>query len=108
MLRSETGSPTYINRDTARYAVIREPWKLILYTTDILAADAFNNSRLELYNLELDLQEKNNLTSQKPEMVKKMFTSLIEFHKLQENPVELPSVGKEGFVAPRDWVITNE
>lgn len=101
---------SYIHQsgDTARYAVIREPWKLVLHTTDILTADAFDRARKELYNLELDLQEQNNLAAQKPGMVEELFDALVGFHQLQRNPVPQFQVGREGFVAPVDWLITRE
>jgi arylsulfatase B len=101
---------SYIHQDedTARYSVIREPWKLILHTRDILAPDAFDQTSKELYNLKIDLQERNNLAAQKPRMVEELFNSLVDFHKLQRNPVPQFHVGREGFVAPADWVITRE
>ena len=101
---------SYIHQsgDTARYAVIREPWKLILYTTDILAPDAFNQSHMELYNLDIDLQELTDLKGENPEKVQELFNSLLDFHKLQKDPVDQFEVGRDGFVAPKEWVVTRE
>ena len=115
VMRGEEKAPqrdwfSYIHQagDTARYAVIREPWKMILHTTDISHPDAFMHSRMELYKLDADLQEKNNLLEEKPDLGKELFNALLGFHALQENPVEQFNVGRKGFVAPRDWMITDE
>ena len=53
-------------------------WKLHQY---------FENNRIELYNLKVDLSEKNNLAKQHPEKVAKLLAQLNQWRKDKNAPV---------------------
>ena len=61
-------------RARAQSAVRRGPWKLVQ-----------NGDRIELYNLEDDLSESNNLASEKPDLVKKLQSAWREWEKNVES-----------------------
>ena len=78
-------------------------WKLIA------KGDAFtarpDKLELELYNLDADPGEKENLAKQNPQRVTRMLARLHEFGMLQKPGVTLYGEGREGFVAPKEWKI---
>ena len=78
------------------------PWKLIV------KGDAFHSDNLvlELYNLENDPGEKNNLADKHPDRTAAMLSRIKEFGKLQTPGATPYSQGREGFIAPKDWLIT--
>jgi arylsulfatase B len=77
------------------------PWKLIAN------GDAFNSEdlTLELYNLETDPQERNNLAQKHPNRATNMLAKIKKFGTLQVPGATLYGKGRKGFIAPKDWLI---
>lgn len=77
------------------------PWKLIVN------GDAFNSNTLtlELYNLEDDPSETNNLAVKHPTRSANMLARIKKFGTLQVPGTTLYKEGRKGFTAPKDWLI---
>ena len=87
-------------------AVCVGEWKLVLTGGDVLAAKPDPASKVELFNLREDLAEKNNLAAAQPERVAKLRAQLAELGRMEAKGVGAYAEGREGFKAPKDWVIT--
>ena len=77
------------------------PWKLIV------KGDAFHSTNLdlELYNLDDDPRETTNLTGKHPERAMDMLSQIRKFGILQNPGATSYAEGREGFKAPKDWLI---
>ena len=78
-----------------------DSWKLIVN------GDAFHSDNLtfELFNLESDPGETSNLAEKHPDRVSNMLSQIKEFGKLQVPGATPYGHGREGFTAPKDWIV---
>ncbi|MEM1295702.1 MAG: sulfatase [Verrucomicrobiota bacterium] len=77
----EIGIGDYVTSQTRPHSVIRDgDWKLIHF---------YEDDQVELYNLEADLGEQNDLAAQKPEIAQALKGQLK--HELEESDARLPS-----------------
>jgi arylsulfatase B len=60
---------------------------------------------VELFRLDHDPSEKTNLAVERPEIVAQLMKRLKEFRRLKIEGVPGYNEGREGFKAPKDWVI---
>jgi arylsulfatase B len=63
--------------------------------------------RYELYDLSADPAESADLASEQPEVVTDLGARLRAFGGLQKPGVGLYHEGREGFTAPKDWILIN-
>jgi arylsulfatase B len=85
-------------------SVIRDKWKLVQIGGDVLTAKGAQ--RQELYHLGLDPAEKSDVAAAHPDLVRELAGLLENFSRLQQGEsVSTYDEGREGFVAPKDWVI---
>jgi arylsulfatase A-like enzyme len=80
-------------------------WKLIAYG-DIFSENPTTPPKFELYNIKTDFMEKNNLGEKHPKIVAQLSKQLRDFGTWQNPGVGSYGEGREGFKAPKDWVIT--
>ena len=86
-------------------AINSDPWKLVVDGPS-LAGDLSEKHDVKLYQLSEDPGEKKEISKSKPKLVARLMKKLVEFRKLQPADGVPPyDVGKEGFVAPKDWKI---
>lgn len=98
----------YAQSGDALAAVCVGDWKLVVKGGDVLSAQGDPTSKVELFNLAEDLAEKNNLAAAQPERVAKLRAQLAELGRMEVKGVGGYAEGREGFKAPKDWVITKE
>jgi hypothetical protein len=60
-----------------------------------------------LYRLDRDPAETTNLVDKQPEMVSRLLAQLHAFRRLKLDGIPHFLDGREGFVAPKDWKITD-
>ncbi len=98
---------SYIHQSgpTERLALTRWPWKLVVQGPGILAPEARAKSRCELFNLRDDPREQTDLADRHPDLVDRMWARLRTFRTWQRPGVPAFSEGREGFKAPKDWVV---
>jgi arylsulfatase B len=80
-------------------------WKLVLRGGAVLASAPDPATKLELYNLLDDPAESKNVAAQHPEQVAKLRKHMVEFGRMQKTGVAAFAEGREGFKAPKDWII---
>lgn len=80
-------------------------WKLVA-RGDFFSEKAKTPPELELYNMKTDAAEKNNVAERNPKIVARLSKRLREFGTWQKPGVGSYDEGREGFKAPKDWVIT--
>lgn len=92
---------SYIHQGADAQASLHDgPWKLVAH------GDVFGDSpALELYNLETDRGETIDVAAEHPRRVEQMRDELRAFGSWQTPGVTAYGQGREGFVAPRDWII---
>ena len=109
-LRGEAALPgrpwfSYLHQnDEALASVHLGPWKLVA-RGDFFAADSAEPPLLELYDLAADPGEIRDLAAREPERVRDLHARLREFGTWQQPGVGAYSEGREGFRAPKDWII---
>lgn len=91
------------NKD-AHASVHLGDWKLVAHG-DVLRERG--ESKLELYDLSKDPTETRDIASNNPKKVAQLRKHLIEFGTWQKAGVDAYEEGREGFKAPKDWIITN-
>jgi len=84
-------------------AVIKGDWKLVQVGGDVLVPGAAEKT--ELYNLREDRAEKNDVASRHPEKVAALTAEIVAFAKLGKDGVSEFGKGRQGFKAPKDWVV---
>lgn len=91
--------------EQAHASVHRGPWKLVAHGNFFEETPA-TPPALELFNLEKDPAEATDLASREAAMVSKLHKELGEFGKLQKSRGLLYGDGRDGYVPPKDWIIT--
>ena len=96
---------SYIHQNEDAHAAVHlGPWKLVAHG-DFFAAQPASRPALELYNLDADPAEKNDVAAREPDKVAHLHRLLREFGTWQMPGVGLYTEGREGFVPPKDWVV---
>ena len=80
-------------------------WKLVVHGGDVLATAPDRASKLELYDLAADPHETRDVAAAHPERVAALRRHLSEFGRMQMKGVAPYAEGREGFKAPKDWII---
>jgi arylsulfatase B len=104
---------SYIAQGTPhRIAVCDGTWKLVVSGGNVLDVSLDDGDRdktdggptIELFRLDRDPGEKTNLVGKHPEIAGQLLKRLKEHRQLK---IDVPHFlqGREGFVAPKDWVI---
>lgn len=95
-------------------AVCDGVWKLVVLGDTVLdvglaedgsRTDDREDLSVELFRLDDDPGEENNLTRAHPEIAAKLLARLKDHRRLKIDGVPHFMAGREGFVAPTDWVI---
>lgn len=96
---------SYIHQSgEAQASVHLGQWKLVAHG-DVFLADQAKPPRLELYDLQSDPSETTNLAVQNPQVVADLLEQLRRFGQWRIAGVGPYIEGREGFQAPKDWVI---
>ncbi len=104
---------SYIEQgNPGRIAVCDGTWKLVVTGGSVLDVSLDDSApdrteeklTVELFRLDRDPGEKTNLVEKRPEIASRLLKRLKEHHQLK---IDVPHYreGREGFVAPKDWVI---
>ncbi|MHA3772851.1 sulfatase family protein [Verrucomicrobiota bacterium sgz303538] len=97
---------SYIHQDANAHASVHlGNWKLVAHG-DFFTEKPTDAPKLELYDLAKDPVEATDLAAQHPEIVAQLHQRLREFGTWQKPGAGPYGEGREGFVAPKDWVIT--
>ena len=94
-----------------KFALHDGPWKLVLVNGLPDQAD-LNKPKgkpsVELFDLAHDPSEKNNVVKKEPERAAAMLKDLRKHYRLKIEGIPHYRFGVEGFVAPKDWVISED
>ncbi len=91
-------------QDQEKYGLKTEDWKLVIEGFDLRRNGLTDKHEVFLYKIPGDLNETTNLAGKYPEVVKVLAEKLITHRRLQpDNGITHFWVGREGFVAPKDW-----
>jgi arylsulfatase A-like enzyme len=110
-LRGETSLPqrlwfSYLHQNEDAHASVHlGQWKLVAHG-DFFAEQPADPPVLELYDLANDPAETTDLAVKHPQLVAELHRRLREFGKWQKPRQGPYGEGREGFVAPKDWLIT--
>jgi arylsulfatase A-like enzyme len=106
---------SYIAQGTPdQTAVCDGTWKLVVRGGSALDVELDRAGRLgglkgelsvELFRLDHDPSEKTNLAVERPEIVAQLLKRLKEFRRLKIDGVPGYDEGRQGFQAPKDWMI---
>ena len=96
---------SYIHQNKAADASVNlDSWKLVAHG-DFFADKPAVPPQFELYDLGSDLAEATNVAAAHPEMVQRLAAIMRDFGKLQKPGVGSYDEGRDGFKAPKDWII---
>ncbi|MFN7139310.1 MAG: sulfatase/phosphatase domain-containing protein, partial [Limisphaerales bacterium] len=96
---------SYIHQNKDAHASVHlGEWKLVAHG-DFFAKDPITPPRYELYHLKEDISEKHDLSPKNPGKVKELSKLLQEFGSWQKPGVGAYEEGRDGFKAPKNWVI---
>lgn len=97
---------TYMHQNQEAHASVHwEKWKLVAHG-DFFGENPKTPPKWELYNLEDDPLEQNDVASKYPRIVARLRKQLVEFGSWRKEGVAAYDVGREGFKPPKDWIIT--
>lgn len=95
---------SYIHQGEDAHASVHDgKWKLVAHGDFFAPSGA---PELELYDLEKDSKETNDVAKANPETVKVLRQALVDFGKLRTSEGEDYAAGRANFHAPKDWKIT--
>ena len=104
--RSERPWFSYIHQSAEAHASVHlGNWKLVAHG-DFFTEKPATPPALELYDLTTDAAEAKNVAASQPEKVADLHRRLREFGTWQMPGVTNYDAGRKGFVAPKDWRIT--
>ncbi len=96
---------SYIHQSEEADASVHDgQWKLVAHG-DFFSPKPPTPPRLELYDLEADPGERNDCARLHPDLVARLHQRLREFGQLQKSAGHGYAEGRDGFRAPKDWVI---
>jgi len=98
---------SYIHQSapTEALAVIRPPYKLVVHGPGVLLPGAKTKSKVELFEIDTDENERVNLADQQPKTVDRLMAALRTFLSWKLDGVTAYGDGRAGFTPPKDWVI---
>jgi arylsulfatase A-like enzyme len=111
-LRGEATLPerpwfSYIHQNADAHASVHlDRWKLVAYG-DFFAKKPLTAPKLELYNIVADPRESTDLAAKHPDKVAELHARLREFGTWQKPGAQPYGEGRQGFLAPKDWVIAD-
>ena len=79
-------------------------WKLVAHG-DVFSEKPEVPLKLELYNLKQDPHEADNIAADHPDITENLEKSLHEFGALQKPGGHSYDFSREGFKAPKDWIV---
>jgi len=91
-----------------KFALTEGPWKLVLVNGLPAQADPAKPKgppSIELFQLDRDPAEKNNLVMEEPERTAAMLKDLRAHYRLKISGIPHYREGADSFKAPKDWVI---
>jgi arylsulfatase A-like enzyme len=98
---------SYVHQDETAHASVNEgQWKLVA-DGDFFSEKPATPPVYELYDLSSDPGEKTNCISSRLSVARDLEKKLRDFGKLRSNDAGGYSAGREGFHAPKDWLITS-
>lgn len=92
-----------LEEEGVQSALTSWPWKLIVKEDGALDTAFAADAEMELYRLDRDPYEKNDLAPEHPQRVAELFERLRAFRAHRVPGVAPRSVGREGFVPPENW-----
>lgn len=96
---------SYLHQDENPHASVhRGNWKLVA-RGDFFSDQPRIAPEYELYNLSVDTMERTNCISTQETVARDLEKKLREFGKLQSHDAGGYGAGREGFRAPKDWII---
>ena len=109
-----TGERDALERDLYSYVAVTEDrdqvsvsegdWKLVVFGPDLRQPGAAEASTRQLFRLDEDPLERNDVAGDHPDIVKRLTEKAIAFRALEPpDPMPSFSVGMDGFVPPPDW-----
>ncbi|MHC4506431.1 MAG: arylsulfatase B [Planctomycetota bacterium] len=120
VIRGEADPPqrdwfSYIAQGTPdRTAVCDGNWKLVVLGGSVLDVSLAPDGTptgpaavksIELFHLDRDPREQTNLVAEHPDVAARLLGRLKQFRRLKIKSIPDFREGREGFVAPKDWVI---
>jgi hypothetical protein len=97
---------SYLHQDAEPHASVHDgSWKLVAHGNGPFREA--NPMGLELYDLDSDPGESRNLADRETQIAARLHKHLREFIAWQQPGVGPYAEGREGFQAPRDWVIAH-
>ena len=90
--------------ESAHASIHLGPWKLIRHGSVFSPLPA-DRKGVELYHLDNDPGEQTNLAARHPDRVTELNNHLQKFGAQRQAGVSAYRSGREGFVAPKDWII---
>ena len=111
-LRGETALPerawfSYMHQSEDAHASVHLGNLKLVAHGDFFAEKPATAPKLELYDLAADLAETQDIDAKQGDTVKELHRRLREFGTWQKPGVAGYDEGRKGFVAPKDWVITD-
>ena len=95
---------SYLHQAAEPHASVHDGrWKLVAHGER--AVHEANPTGLELYDLDADPAESRDVANREPEIAARLHHRLREFIAWQQPGVGAYGEGRQGFQAPRDWVI---
>jgi arylsulfatase B len=121
VIRGKAQSPkrdwfSYIAQGSAdKTAICDGTWKLVVLGGSVLDVTLDQSGRptsskpsIELFCLDRDPGEQTDLAAEHPDVVAQLLKRLKDFRRLKIDGVPDYRQGREGFKAPKDWVIKND
>lgn len=92
-----------------KIAVCDDTWKLVVTGASVLDVSLDDKdqsgARVELFRIDRDPGESNNILDQHPDVASAMLTRLKKFRRYKIDGIPDFMKGRSDFVAPKDWVI---